>query len=134
MLRGTCYRDMSETDPDFPEQFRTDLPSRDNENSLQLMDSFDSNSEVQGSDPDQPMSVDPPLDWAEEMQRDSAEKSNGKFVNLKLLPTLWCGRLVWWQGCQCFTLKATVRIPTTAECSKKMKYPYSTVRSTYPSL
>ena len=74
MLRGTCYRDMSETDPDFPEQFRIDIPPSGV--SLQRVpDSFSldgNNSDDQGQP--QPMSDDTTPDWAEQMQRDSAEK------------------------------------------------------------
>ena len=74
MLRGTCYRDMSETDPDFPEQFRTDLPPSGV--SLQrVSDSFSldgDNSDDQGQV--QQMSDDTTPDWAEQMRRDSADK------------------------------------------------------------
>ena len=85
MLRGTCYRDMAENDPDFPEQFRTETPTPGSP--LQrLSDSF--SLEGTGSDDQgqvQPMSDDTP-DWAEQMQRDSAERlaaqqKRGKYKN-----------------------------------------------------
>ena len=62
---------MAENDPDFPEQFRAETPGA----SLQrLSNSFS----LEGSDSDdqgqvQPMSDDDP-DWADQMQRDSAER------------------------------------------------------------
>ena len=71
MLRGTCYRDMAENDPDFPEQFRTETTGVPLQ---RLSDSF--SLEGTGSDDQgqvQPMSDDDP-DWAEQMQRDSAER------------------------------------------------------------
>lgn len=85
MLRGTCYRDMSETDPDFPEQFRAGTTSPND--SLQQDSSFilDSNNfQSQDQEQNQPMSEDGPADWAEEMQRDSAEKLAAQNVQGKV--------------------------------------------------
>jgi len=78
MLRGTCYRDMSEDDPDFPEQFRTDLPP-----SGDTLQRKSNSYSMDGDNLDEPtqvqqMSEDGPSDWAEEMQRDSAERLANK--------------------------------------------------------
>ena len=89
MLRGTCYRDMSETDPDFPEQFRTDpVPSTQDGSLQRVNDSFSATDmETEVPDQSQPMSADNTPDWAEQMQqlsdeRDRTEDTQGTVQNV----------------------------------------------------
>ena len=94
-MRGTCYRDISETDPDFPEQCRMDSrpPSTDNSSSLQRDEFMETDSKDNGQHV-QPMSGDNTSDWAEQMQQESDDKKLAQQSGMYfILPTQnGCGR------------------------------------------